>query len=184
MKRIALFLICLLLTFCVFADPLIKYDKSITESDTVKRQTSGSFTVTFKGASYTDIGFSSSPTTIGSAGLEKSSISNNRIVMTREASKDDKYHCYAEFYIYWYVSLTGKMNLTLTVDSNDNELSLYRNDSETALTLTNNSCVLKNFGEYIAVYHDNSKMKVEAVLTSYPKDKTVATLTLKMEANS
>ena len=191
MKRIVLFLIFLLLAFSVFAeekfdyinaettDPpyTIKYDKSDETAKDKLVTREGEFTVTFKGASYTDIGFSKSQASIATDGLKKTEIANNRIEMTRETSTDGKYHCSCSFFIYWYLSLTSTMKLKLTVENNypkDNTVTLTKDGSE----LTDD--VLATFNKGIAVYFDSYEINVSAVLGTYPANRTVATLKLSL----
>ena len=185
MKRIVLFLIFLLLAFAVFADKkfdyttnsyTIKYDKGIEK--VADRQTEGEFTVTFAGADYVDVGFSKSQASIATGGLQKTEITNNRIEMTRETSTDGEYHCSCSFFIYWYVSLTSKMSLKLTVENkypDDNTVTLTKEDGT---VLTNE--VLETFSSGIAVYFDSYAINVKAVLGTYPANKTVATLKLSL----
>lgn len=210
MKKIKALILLLVLATAVFASttatpaytPLIKFKPSPTSSeDTPTVQTSsGNFIVEFEGSVqgvlYSDIGFSKAVTSIGTAGLEKTVFENNTLTMTY-STRDTSAKTYTyttSFYIYWYLSLNKAMTLSLSiypVDGADVTIGgksyTYAVDGTAGVTKkdlswSNNKAMIASFGNIISVYHDNSEMKVTAVLSKYPVGNRIATLTLELRS--
>lgn len=210
MKKIVMLIFLLMLVSVVFAgDYVIKYKTSEDSAslENLKSGVKGEFTVTFNGSnmkSSTDIGFSRSATSIGSGGLEKTSFADSKLEMTRDKSKTTVTYT-ASFYIYWYLFLNKAATLTLKVEPDSSVSSLtitgskytYSTGIATPTTKdiswtegkdssgnTYKTGEVASFGNYVAVYHGNSQIGVNAELSSYPKDNKIATLTLELTDNS
>ena len=183
MKRTITFIIfILILATAVYAsDPVITYKSGDDDASKtkLKQGVTGNFTVTFNGCYYSDIGFSKTATIIGSSGLEKSSFTNSKLVMTRDTSYSGNGVKYdASFYVYWYISTNQAMTLSLGVENSATGATITINNG------TEDSITVQKFGSYYAVYHGNENVSVSAVLTQYPDNNTVATLKLNLKSTS
>jgi hypothetical protein len=204
MKRIKVLILLLVLTTAVFASTTANPNASLIKykSSDDNPQKTGKFIVEFEGSTqgvlYSDIGFSKAVTNIGSAGLEKTNFENNTLAMTYSTrnTSANTYTYTTSFYIYWYVSLNKAMTLSLSIDPSDGAAVTIEGKSYTYatdgtagvtkkdLSWSNNKAMIASFGNIISVYHDNSEMKVTAVLSKYPKGNRIATLTLELRSNT
>ena len=140
MKKLILFSILIFMSVSVFAadvEPLVfkPTDKKTSDSMT--------FTVTFTGATYTEIGFSKIQTSVTAGqGLIKSDIENNTLTLTQNGKeKTDTngiyYYSYKDdssYYIYWYLSLQNASVLTLAASAskgNEYNITTKKDDGTT-----------------------------------------------------